>query len=166
MFGANPRKLSDILTGESREELARRFDEVEAAPDFAPVPAGTYEVDFVGGQLCVSQQGITGYTCSFEISAGECRGRKIWHTAWLSEASLPYTKRDLKKLGIHNLEQCEKPVPPGIFCTVKVAVRTEDDGTQRNRVTRIEAGGVRQDPTADPDFAQAPASTKDAGGER
>lgn len=164
MFGDNPRKLSDLLTGESREELSRRFDEVEAAPDFAPVPAGTYEVDFVSGQLCVSQRGVTGYTCVFEISTGEYRGRKIWHTAWLSEASLPYAKRDLKKLGIFNLEQCEKPVPPGIFCTIKVVVRAEDDGTQRNRVTHIEAGGVRQDPTADPDFAPAPATTKAAEG--
>ena len=152
MFGDNPRKLSDILNGESREELSRRFDEIEAAPDFAPVPAGTYEVDFVSGQLCQSQKGVTGYTSLFEVSGGEHRGRKIWHTVWLSEAALPFAKRDLRKLGIHNLEQCEKPVPPGIFCTVKVVVRTEDDGTQRNRVTVIEEGGERQDPTADPDF--------------
>ncbi|MCE9629455.1 MAG: DUF669 domain-containing protein [Planctomycetia bacterium] len=163
MFGDSPRKLSDILTGESREELSRRFDEVEAAPDFAPVPPGSYEVDFVSGQLCQSQKGVTGYTCVFEIAAGEYRGRKIWHTSWLSEASLPYAKRDLKKLGINNLEQCEKPVPPGIYCIVKVVVRTEDDGTQRNRVTHIEAGGVRQDPTADPDFGM-PATTCSAEG--
>ena len=57
MFGDNPRKLSDILNGESREELSRRFDEVDAAPDFAPVPTGTYEVDFVSGELCQSQKG-------------------------------------------------------------------------------------------------------------
>jgi hypothetical protein len=162
----NPRKLSEILNGETREELARRFDEVEAAPDFLPVPAGTYEVDLIHGELCVSQNGVTGYTCHFEISDGDYRGRRIWHTAWLSEAALPYSKRDLKKLGIHHLEQCEKPVPPGIFCTVKVVVRVDDDGTQRNRVTGIEAGGVRPNPTVDPDFAPVPATAKDEEGKR
>jgi hypothetical protein len=166
MFGDSPRKLSDILNGESREELSRRFDEIEAAPDFAPVPAGTYEVDFVSGELCQSQKGVTGYTCMFEVSSGEHRGRRMWHTVWLSEAALPYAKRDLKKLGIHNLEQCEKSVPPGIFCHVKVVMRTDDDGTQRNRVTHIEAGGVRQDPAADPDFISAPPTGSTEGGVR
>jgi hypothetical protein len=156
----NNRKLSDILNGESMEELVRRFEEVEAAPEFAPVPAGTYEVDFVEGQLCSSNSGTRGYNCSFQVSNGEHAGRKIWHTFWLSESALPYTKRDLLKLGIRTLGQCEDPVPPGIFCTVKVVVRTEDDGTQRNRVTHIEAGGVRSDPTGDPDFADPPSSSE------
>jgi hypothetical protein len=156
----NNRKLSDILNGESMEELVRRFEEVEAAPEFAPVPAGTYEVDFVEGQLCSSNSGTTGYNCSFQVSNGEHAGRKIWHTFWLSESALPYTKRDLLKLGIRTLGQCEDPVPPGIFCTVKVGVRTEDDGTQRNRVTHIEAGGVRSDPTGDPDFSDPPSSSE------
>lgn len=156
MSRSNQRKLSDILSGESREELARRFDEVEAATEFAPLPAGTYEVDFVNGQLCSSTSGTTGYNCSFQVSEGEHAGRKIWHTFWLSEAALPYTKRDLAKIGIRTLGQCEDAVPPGIFCRVKVVIRADDDGTQRNRVTHIEAGGIRKDPTGDPDFADAP----------
>jgi hypothetical protein len=160
----NPRKLSDILNGETREELARRFDEIEPAPDFLPVPAGTYEVDLIHGELRVSQNGVTGYTCHFEISDGEYRGRRFWHTAWLSEAALPYSKRDLIKLGIQKLEQCEKPVPPGIYCTVKVVERTDDDGTKRNRVTGIEAGGVRQNPTVDRDFGPLPETKKPEGG--
>jgi hypothetical protein len=156
MAHINNRKLSDILSGQSMEELVRRFEEVEAATEFTPVPAGTYEVDFVGGQLSSSTSGTTGYNCSFQVAKGEHAGRKIWHTFWLSEAALPYTKRDLLKLGIRTLGQCEDAVPPGIFCTVKVVVRVDDDGTQRNRVTHIEAGGVRNDPTGDPDFADAP----------
>lgn len=161
----NTRKLSDILNGEGLEDLVRKFEEVEAAPDFKPVPEGTYEVDFVGGKLCSSTSGTTGYNCSFQISDGEHAGRKIWHTFWLSEAALPYTKRDLLKLGIRTLDQCDDAVPRGIFCKVKVVVRTEDDGTERNRVVKIEAGGVRSDPTGDPDFADAPpASESEKGG--
>jgi Protein of unknown function (DUF669) len=152
MSRENPRRLSDILNGQSSEELSRRFDETEAAPEFTPVPVGEYQCDFVHGELCVSHNGNTGYAIHLEISEGEYRGRRIWHTAWLTESAMRYSKRDLAKLGIHNLEQCEKPVPLGIFCTVKVVVRTDDDGTQRNRVTHIEAGGQRPDPMGDPDF--------------
>jgi len=159
----NPKKLSDILTGQSREELARLFDEVEAAPDFAPVPAGTYEVDLVHGEFCRSQAGTTGYTLHLSIASGEFKSRKIRHTLWLSEAALPYSKRDLKKFGIHSLSQCDQPVPRGIFCTIRVVVHTEDDGSTHNNVTKIEVGGVRQDPTADPDFG-GPSTGADAKG--
>ena len=148
----NPRKLSDILNGQSREELARLFDETEAAPDFAPVPAGTYEVDLVHGELCQSQKGTTGYTLHLVVADGEFKGRKIWHTLWISEKAVRFSKRDLKKFGIHSLSQCEQPVPRGIYCTISVVVHTEDDGSTRNNVTKIEGGGIRPDPTADPDF--------------
>jgi hypothetical protein len=86
------------------------------------------------------------------VADGDFKGRKIWHTLWLSEKAVPYSKRDLKKFGIHSLSQCEQPVPRGIYCTISVVVRTEDDGSTRNTVTKIEAGGIRQDPTVDPDF--------------
>jgi len=155
LYRDSQRRLSDIISGQTREELARRFEEAEAAPEFAPVPSGEYEVDLVSGELCRSLNGTTGYNCSFQVSSGEHAGRRIWHTFWLSEAALPFSKRDLAKLGIYKLEQCEKPVPPGIFCKVKVVIRVDDEGTQRNRVTHIEAGGVRKDPTGDPDFADS-----------
>lgn len=152
MSKENPRKLSDILNGQSREELARLFDETEAAPDFAPVPTGNYEVDLVHGELYESQKGTAGYTLHLVVADGECKGKKIWHTLWLSELAMPYSKRDLKKIGIETLSQCEQPLPPGIFCKIKVVLHTEDDGSTRNNVTKIEEGGIRQDPTGDPDF--------------
>jgi hypothetical protein len=158
------RRLSDIFTGENMEALARQFDATEAAPDYAPLPANKYAVDFVQGQLCTSQSGNTGYTCTFEVNAGEFSGRRLWHTFWLTEAAMPYSKRDLNKLGIETGEQFEKPVPPGIFCSIKVVVRTDDDGTQRNKVIAIEPGGVRNDPTVDPDFGRPSPSASGKGG--
>lgn len=158
MSNDKPRKLSDILAGKSFEELARRFDEIEAAPDFVPVPEGKYEVDLVSGEMYESQNGSKGYKCVFEVSTGDHRGRRIWHTFWLSESSMPFTKRDLQKLGINSLKRCAEPAPAGIYCTVKVKVRTDNDGTQWNRVAEIVAGGVRNDPTADPDFPLPPAN--------
>jgi len=153
MARQNPRKLTDILQGNDLDELARRFDQTEPAAEFEPLPAGRYEVDFVHGEACRSSRGTMGYTCEFEISAGDCRGRRLWHTLWLSDDAMSYSRRDLKKLGISSIEQLDQPVPPGIFCFVQVAVRTGDDGVQRNTVTRIYPGGVRRDTMADPDFA-------------
>lgn len=148
----NPRKLSDILGGKDYEELVRQFAEIEAAPEYEPIPGGLYEADLIRGEMCLSQAGNTGYRCTFEVAAGDFRGRRVYHTFWLSERAMPYSKRDLKKLGISRLEQCETPVPPGIFCTLKVVERTEDDGTRRNEVRGIDGCGVRRDPTVDPDF--------------
>lgn len=149
----NQRKLSDILDGQRLAELASNFEAIEPAPDYEPVPSGTYEVDFVHGQLCRSASDNLGYVCHFTIANGEFRGRRIYHTLWLSKAAMPYSKRDLAKLGIDSPQQCEQPVPPGIFCKVKVVERTDDDGTRSNRVVRIDAGGTRSDPTADSTFA-------------
>ena len=160
----NPRKLSDILNGQSREELARLFDETEAAPDFAPVPTGNYEVDLVHGELYKSQKGTAGYTLHLVVADGEFKGRKIWQTLWLSALAIPYSKRDLKKFGIHSLSECEQPVPRGIYCTISVVVHTEDDGSTRNNVTKIEEGGIRQDPTGDPDFGSPRTGLDTTGG--
>lgn len=163
MTRENPTRFSDILSGDALDELARRFDEAEAAPEFEPVPAGTYEVDLVHGELRRSQNGTVGYTCHFEIAEGEYRGRKIWHTAWLSDAAMNYSKRDLAKLGITQLGQCSDPVPPGIYCTINVVRRTDDDGRQWNEVKKITAGGVRADATVDRDFIDTVAGKAEGG---
>ena len=51
---------------------------------------------------------------------------------------MPGTKRDLNKLGVTDLEQLDHPVPEGIIVTAKLALRKDDDGTQRNCVARFE----------------------------
>ncbi len=158
-----PKKLTEILDNDSRNELARQFKEAEAAGDYEPLPRGEYEVDVVNGEVCVSDRGTPGYTVTFQVNDGEHRGRRIWHTFWLSAAALPYSKRDMAKLGITKLEQCEQPVPPGLFCRVSVVVRMDNRGIQRNNVTRITAGGLREDATVDPDFGVV-AATDHAGG--
>ena len=60
-------------------------------------------------------------------------------------------KRDLAKLGVTALEQLEQPLPPGIRCKVKLALRRDDDGTEYNRVKRFEAVGI--DPPEQDAFA-------------
>ena len=51
-------------------------------------------------------------------------------------------KRDLAKLGVTALEQLERPLPPGIRCKVKLALRRDDDGTEYNRVKTFEVVGI------------------------
>lgn len=157
------RRLVDILNGESREELARRFDETEAAPEYAPLPKGIYTAELSSGELTTSATGTPGFTLGFTVADGELKGRRVWHTLWLTPAAMPMTKRDLAKLGIVKLEQLERAVPPGIICRLTVVLRTDDDGETRNRINRYEVIEIRQDSTADDDFA-SPAPAAEEGG--
>jgi hypothetical protein len=68
------------------------------------------------------------------------------------------TKRDLGRLGVTSLDQLDRPLPPGIVCDVRVALRADDDGLERNRVVSFQVVAVLADPTADDDFASPPPS--------
>jgi hypothetical protein len=153
------KSLVDVLNGNSRDELARHFAETEAAGDMLPLPRDDYRCRITDGELVTSKGGTPGYTLTFTVDAGEHKGRKLWHTLWLTPAALPMTKRDLAKLGVTSLDMLERPLPVGFVCDVKVVVRADDDGTERNRVVSFTVVDVLPDPTADGDFASpAPAT--------
>jgi hypothetical protein len=156
------KSLVDVLNGSSRAELARQFDETEAAGDMLPLPRGTYRCRITDGELLTSKGGKPGYLLTFTVEDEGHRGRKLWHTAWLTPAALPMTKRDLAKLGVTSLDMLDRPLPAGFVCVVKVVVRADDDGVERNRVTSFEVVEVLADPTADEDFA-APAAAEREG---
>jgi hypothetical protein len=112
----------------------------------------------------VSKSGNPGYSLAFTVSDGEHKGRKVWHTAWLTPAAMPMTKRDLAKLGVTSLDMLEQPLPAGFVCSVKVALRVDDDGVERNRVVSFNVVELLNDPTADADFASPPPLGKTQGG--
>jgi hypothetical protein len=87
----------------------------------------------------------------FDVCEGEHAGRALFHDCWLTPAALPQTKRDCLKLGLDSLDKLESAaVPPGrIRCKVRVALRRDDDGTERNRVTRFDVVRV-DEPEHDP----------------
>ena len=147
------KSLVDVLNGSSRAELARQFDETEAASDMLPLPRGEYRCRVTDGELVTSKCGTPGYSLTFTVDDGEHKGRKLWHTAWLTPAALPMTKRDLAKLGVTSLDMLENPLPVGFVCDVKVAVRADDDGVERNRVVSFNVVALLADPSADDDFA-------------
>ncbi len=149
--GALRRKLSDILLNSQSESLRTAWASTTAASDFAPLPAGTYTARILSGELSTSKSGTPSYKLTFKALEGEHAGRQFWHDIWLTPAALPMAKRDLAKLGVTTLEQLERPLPAGIRCEVKLALRTEDDGAQFNRVRSFDVLGI--DSTEDADFA-------------
>ena len=153
------KSLVDVLNSTSRADLARQFEETEAAGDMLPLPRGTYRARVTDGELVTSKGGTPGYTLTFNVVDGEHSNRRLWHTAWLTPAALPMTKRDLAKLGVTSLDMLDGPLPPGIVCDVKVVLRVDDDSVERNRVVSFDVVEVLADPTGDDDFASPPPVT-------
>jgi len=151
---SHPRKsLVEVLHGTARQELFASFNATAAAGDMLPLPRGTYRCRVTDGELSTSKGGTPGFQVVFTVDRGEHKGRRLWHTAWLTVASMPLAKRDLAKLGIRSLDMLDRPMPPGMVADVKVVLRVDDDGTERNRVASFNVVEVLADPTGDADFA-------------
>jgi len=138
------KSLSDILSAGERGSLSRAWDETEAAEDFGtPLPPAEYTCHLVGADLFnAATKGTPGVKLTFKVIEGEHAGRRLWDDLWLTPAALSMTKRDLAKLGVTAPEQLEQPLPSGIRCRVKLALRKDDDGTEYNRVRSFEVVGI------------------------
>jgi hypothetical protein len=155
----NRQKLSDILRG-GENAIRAAWNSTQAAADFLPLPSGLYTARIISGQLFTAKSGTPGFKLTFKVLEGEHSGQQFWHDVWLTEQALPMAKRDLGKLGVKTIEQLDQPFPPGIRCSVKLALRKGDDGTEYNRVRSIEMIGIDK-PTED-EFA--PRSDSNGGG--
>ena len=142
------KKLSEILNGQG-DGFRERWRNTQAAADFAPLPPGDYIAHVKSGELFTAKSGTPGYKVAFRVAEGEYAGRLLWIDFWLTPAALSMTKRDLARLGISDPEHLEKPIVPGMRCKVKVALRRDDDGTERNRVVTFTYICVDK-PEADP----------------
>jgi len=159
-------KLSDLF-GEQKTLLGS----VKSAADYSPIPNGTYVAETHKGEL--GQHPNTGnpyYKIHWRISEGEYSGRFIFQDLYLTEKALPYTQRDLAKIGITSDEQMEKPIPD-MTCKIKVALRQLDNGSEHNEVRGIEVVKENVDtfaplaplahPTPKDDVVQDPAPEDD-----
>ena len=143
-------KLSDLLKNGDADRLRHSWETSQAAGDFGLLPPGEYVCHVSEGKLETSRsKGTPGFKLEFVVIDGEHKSRKVWLDAWLTEAAMPQTKRDLGKLGITSLDQLERPLPPGIRCKVRVVIRKDDDGNEHNRVRSFEVVGI-DTPKADP----------------
>ena len=157
------RKLSDILSNGSGNSIRDLWRNTEAAGELDVLPAGEYVAHIVSGDLQASRTNSTpGYKLTFKICEGPHTGRQFWHDCWLTPAALPQTKRDLQKLGVTDLDQLERPLPRGIRCRCKLALRQDDDGNTYNRVRTFSVVGIDA-PEAD---AFAPANEPTVGIQR
>jgi len=138
--------LSDILAagGGSGDDFRDLWNNTEAAGEMGPLPPGEYLADIISGELEASRTKATpGYKLVFSVvEPVEFAGRRFWHDCWLTAAALPQTKRDLAKIGVTSLDQLERPLPARIRCRVKLALRRDDDGNERNRVRSFEVVGI------------------------
>ena len=142
------KSLSDILHGSDRETISQAWGETKAAEDFAPLPPGEYVARIVGGDLSTSKtKGTPSYKLTFRVLEGDFAGRRFWHDVYLTPAALPMAKRDLGKLGVTALEQLERPLPPGIRCRVKLALRRDDDGNDYNKLKTFAVVGIDEPET-------------------
>jgi hypothetical protein len=137
------KSLTDILRGNNRGSLESAWNETQAASEREPLPGGSYVARIVGGELMASRTNATpGYRLTFQVLEGDFAGRQFWLELWLTEAALGMTKRDLAKIGVTSLDQLERPLPQGIRCDVRLALRTSDTGAQFNHVVRFEVVGI------------------------
>jgi len=137
-------KLTDILAdgGFGADDFSNAWQNTEAADEYKPLPPGEYVCHADRGELKKARTGTPSYSLSFKVCEGEHTGRLVWLDLFLTPAALPMAKRDLVKLGIDSPEKLELPLPQGIRCKVKVALRKDDDGSERNRVVRFFVVGI------------------------
>jgi hypothetical protein len=137
-------RLSNILANGTGREIRDLWNATEAAGEMGPLPQGEYVAHVISGELESSRTNSTpGYKLTFRVvEPAEYAGRQFWHDCWLTPAALPQTKRDLGKLGVTSLDQLEQPLPKGIRCRVKLALRRDDEGNERNRVRTFEVIGI------------------------
>lgn len=151
-----PRKpLADTFStgGQSLDDVLDLFEKAEAADDLLPLPAGTYRCRLTDGKIEAAKTGTVGYVMQFVVSDGEHAGRRLWHHLWLTDRAVSMAKRDLSRLGITTAAQMKEPLPAVFECDVRVALLTEDDGSQKNRVRDFAVVGIVSDPSADPAFS-------------
>jgi hypothetical protein len=162
------KKLSDILQqGSDRERLAKLWKTTAAAAEFAPLPRGDYTFRILSGEGFTAKSGTHGYKLTLEVAEGEFGGRRTWHDFWFTPDALPYTKRDLAKIGLaadtleDMVRQLDRPLPPGILIRGKLVLKTRDNGDQYNELKHFQCIGIEKGdafaPTAD---AAAPDATE------
>jgi hypothetical protein len=137
------------------------FDATEAAPQFAPLPPGSYKARVVRGEYTTTRAGADAYRIRFEVTEGPHAGQTVIRTWTFSERALPYTKRDLAPFGLTSSAKLLSPFPePGREYLVRlvVALQRGDDGIERNDIKRVTllSAGPPTDPPAPPTAPPAP----------
>jgi hypothetical protein len=133
------------------------WGDIPPAPERGPVPPGRHIAYAIDGRAFNARTtGLPGYKVTFEVVEGEHKGRRAWYDIWLSDKNRSNAVRDLAKLGIHNKEQLDRPLPRGIRCEILVARCRSDLGNEFSEVKEFRVLGI-DTPAPEPFAPQPPA---------
>lgn len=141
------------------------FDNAEPAPEYQPLPGGTYHVRVVSGAFRQTKKGADAYRVVFEVTQGEYERRRISRTWVFSERAVMYSKRDLAIFGLTTAKQLLEPFPPmgrEVYCRLIVALQRGDNGSEFNDVKKID--NVRFEDSNAKSFLIDPDADKGEGG--
>ncbi len=127
------------------------FDSTAPAPEYAPLPPGTYAARVGRGEYCSTKAGAEAYRIRFEVTEGEHAGNTVTRTWTFGPKALPYTRRDLATFGLTTKTHLLSPFPrAGAECVVRlvVALQQGNDGRTMNDIKRIDVLGLTDSPAA------------------
>ena len=128
------------------------FDTAEPAPEYTPLPPGTYKAKVQRGEFTQTKTaGADAYRLRFEVTEGQHAGKTIVRTWTFGAKALPYTKRDLAPFGLTTSAKLLSPFPDAgreYLVRLVVALQRGDDGIERNDVKKIDVLSVTESPAA------------------
>lgn len=135
------KKLSDVL--KDLGGFRQSWQETKPAADLdTPIPAGTYTCSLTAGEVFQARTGTPGYKVTLRVAEGPHAGRLVFHDFYLTPAALPYTLRDLARIGITDPAQLDAQLPAGLVVKARIVVRKQNDGSERNELRSWELVAV------------------------
>lgn len=142
--------MTAISSGNGKPPFAG-FDEAVPAPEYSPIPPGTYAARILRGEYCPTKAGADAYRMRFEVTEGPYAGRTLIRTWTFGPKALVYTKLDLAPFGLTTTAALLAPFPPAgreYLVRLTVAIQKGDDGTERNDIKKIELIRIVTSPAA------------------
>ena len=127
------------------------FDSAEAAPEFTPVPPGSYFARVLRGEYCSTKAGNEAYRLRFEITEGDQIGKTLIRIWTFGPKAIGYMKSALQPFGLTTRTKLLSPFPePGHEYHVRlvVAIQKGNDSIERNDIKRIDLLRVDESPSA------------------
>lgn len=128
------------------------FDGAEPAPEYSPLPPGTYAARVERGEFCTTKAGADAYRIRFAVTEGPQAGKTVARTWTFGPKALPYTKRDLAPFGLTTTAHLLSPFPRAgreYHCRLVVALQPGADGIERNDIKRIDITRVTDSPATE-----------------
>lgn len=142
------------------------FNGVPDAQDFAPVPAGTYTCRVSDVEETSTNEGADMWNLTFEIVAGEHKGKRIFDRLVFSEKALKRVKLVCKRFGINVDTDGEIDILPSMFLDkaialdVEIEAYTDKKGVDKNR-NSVTFAGYHEVSGAAPPASEKPAAADD-----